>query len=422
MSAYDCDLYMDLMPLVRDGAVSETTRRVLEEHLEQCEHCRTLFDRLPKAEPTESEAQRTLTRIRRMWFRGTLIVMILGIALSICVTSFRGMTVLNFALMPLVGVAAYIALRSKGWWVPLGVFGVSFLGMLGHNALNGMNISPDAFGNTLLLAGYYGFLCAFGVMIAHLCHFVFARLEEEDPWERMKKRGGRVLLALLYMAYVVGATGLVQVFVGNPLAKASAEGDAAYYVERYYRGHEFTVGPAQYNMKRNGYSVWVYSTSSRDTYFEIYYNSLGIRTGDGYDRFVRTGYTTFWRLNDSYTAAVREILADSPFEPVDYQISLLRHRTEEEMGEFEFDKEYDLNLWAYDEGSVGVTYDSMTHGEKDPAELMLEVRRLMDEAGLGFEKLDLRIRYESGHNYYVILYSEITKENLAQNVSRYEFS
>ena len=422
MSAYDCDLYMDLMPLVRDGVGSNSTRRALEEHMALCQECRTLFAQQPKTDPIESEARETLDRIRKMWFRGTMIVMILGIGVSICVTSFRGMTALNFALMPMVGVAAYIGLRSKGWWVPLGVLGVSFLGMLGRYALAGELVSAEACVNTLLLAGYYGFLCAFGLLLAQLCHFVFERLEAVDLWGRVKKRMARAAVALLTLAAVVGFTGLVQVFFGNPLAKASAEGDAAYYVERYYRGHEFTITPAQYNMKRSGYSVWVYSTSSRDTYFEIYYNSLGIRTGDGYDRFVRTGYTTFWRLNDSYAAAVGKILEGSAFAPLDYQTILLHYQTEEEIGELEFDKEYDLNEWAYEEGSMGVAYDTATHGEKNPAELMLEIRRMMDEAGLGFAVLNIQIRHEGEHRYYTVPYGDITEENLAQNVGRDRYS
>ena len=36
MQAFDCDLYMDLMPLVKDGAASEDSRAALEAHLKEC--------------------------------------------------------------------------------------------------------------------------------------------------------------------------------------------------------------------------------------------------------------------------------------------------------------------------------------------------------------------------------------------------
>lgn len=424
MSVYDCDLYMDLMPLVRDGVVSEATRRALEEHLEHCENCRALFAQLPDTNPRESEAERTLSRIRRMWFWSTLLVMILGIVVSICITSFRGMTVLNFVLMPLVGIAAYVALRWRGWMVPGGVFMVSFFGMLGRYVLIDGNALNAVWENSLLLAGYYGFLCAFGVMAAHLCHYVFAHLDERNHWERLKKRLGRILLAIFYVVFVVGSTGIIQIFVGNPLVKATAEGDAAHYVQTRYRNHEFTVGEAEYNMKRAGYSVWVYSTSSRDTYFEIGYNSLGIRAWDSYDDYVVTGMTTYWRLGDSYNTAVADTLAGSPFVFVDYQTRLFSYPPEDWLDELEFDREYsreELNLWAEKTGTIGVSYDPVVHGVKNAAELLLEVRRMMDAAGLRFSVLNLQIQYESGHKYYTVPYGDITEENLAQNMNRYQY-
>lgn len=422
MNQYDCDLYMDLMPLVRDGAVSETSRQALEEHMEHCESCRALFAQLPDTEPVGLEAEQTLARIRKQWFRGTLILMVLGIAVSLCVTSFRGMTVLNFILMPLVGIAAYIALRWRGWLVPAGVFVVSLLGMLGRYTLIDGDALADVWVNTLFLAFYYGFLCAFGVMAAHLCHYVFAHLEEGTRWERIKKRLGRILVAVWYVVWVVGFSGFFQVFFGNPIAKASAEGDAAYYVERYYRGHEFTVGEAEYYSNRGGYSVWVHSTSSIDTYFEIGYNSLGIRTWDSYDDDVGTGMTTYWRLWESYNTAVADTLTGSPFEFVDYQTRLFSYPPEEWLDELEFDREYtqdELNLWAVETGTIGVSYDPAVNGEKTAAELLLEIRRLMDEAGIAFCSVELKVEYSAGNNYYTVPYEVIQEDTISDELHKY---
>ena len=45
---FDCDLYMDLMPLVKDGAASDASRMALEDHMRNCPLCRELYDTIPE--------------------------------------------------------------------------------------------------------------------------------------------------------------------------------------------------------------------------------------------------------------------------------------------------------------------------------------------------------------------------------------
>ena len=66
MKPLDCDVYMDLMPLVRDGAASEASRQALQSHLAGCGRCRALYDALPAAPAApDADAAQTLARLRR---------------------------------------------------------------------------------------------------------------------------------------------------------------------------------------------------------------------------------------------------------------------------------------------------------------------------------------------------------------------
>ncbi len=46
MKQFDCDVYMDLMPLVKDGVASEASGAALQEHLQSCPACRACFEEM----------------------------------------------------------------------------------------------------------------------------------------------------------------------------------------------------------------------------------------------------------------------------------------------------------------------------------------------------------------------------------------
>lgn len=101
MSRTPCDVIRDLLPLTIDGCCSAASRKLVEEHLEQCEDCKRTWQemtgQLPALEPepeeeTSPEAlgeetparamQKGLKKVRRRWI-ASLVILLLLIPLGI---------------------------------------------------------------------------------------------------------------------------------------------------------------------------------------------------------------------------------------------------------------------------------------------------------------------------------------------------
>ena len=70
MKKYDlpCNVIVDLLPLYNEGACSEESREIVEEHLQNCENCRELCGNIPipvKEEPPKPSESETFRKISR---------------------------------------------------------------------------------------------------------------------------------------------------------------------------------------------------------------------------------------------------------------------------------------------------------------------------------------------------------------------
>ena len=102
---YDCDVIRDLLPLYADRACSEKSRKMVEEHLEECPDCRNLVGMLLDTEIEESlagERDSVLDYSVRQFKRRAAVV---GSAVSGAIT------------LPVLIIAALILLsgRSVSW-------------------------------------------------------------------------------------------------------------------------------------------------------------------------------------------------------------------------------------------------------------------------------------------------------------------
>lgn len=99
MKQISCDIIKDVLPLYYDNVCSEPTRAMVEEHIAECEDCRTLLQKmsidmvLPTGAVTQHKMEGAeLQLIAKRWNRSKLIAFAKGliIATSICGLLFLG--------------------------------------------------------------------------------------------------------------------------------------------------------------------------------------------------------------------------------------------------------------------------------------------------------------------------------------------
>ncbi len=228
MQSFDCDLYMDLMPLVKDGAASEASRQALEAHLARCEGCRTLYDTIPETavEPDEGQVKNTLEKIRDRYNRYIMTMVVLGVLAGVLLTATRNMA-LTVAIFPLVGLAAYFIWRSRSLFVPLVVFSASWLLLSLRD------------GDATVAVGWsfnYAYACLVGVLAGGVIAFVFDKMELKSRLLRLLA----VLLVLIPVGY--GMIAMDVQIGGNPMFRESVQIRAREFLAEEFPDENWTVG------------------------------------------------------------------------------------------------------------------------------------------------------------------------------------
>lgn len=260
MQAFDCDLYMDLMPLVKDGAASESSRRALEEHLKECEMCRELYDTIPETnvEPDEGRVKRTMEKIRDRYHRSLMALVILGVLAGILLTMTRNM-MLTVAIFPMVGLAAYFVWRARSLFVPLVVFSVSWLLLSLRD------------GNTAEAVGWsfnYAYASLVGVVAGGVLAFIFDKIE-------LKSRLLRLAAVALVMIPVVYGMVVMDINIGgNPMFRESVEIRAQEYLDEAYAGEDLQISEIRSNTPLiYDYSVFVVDEDG-EVRFELWFDGI----------------------------------------------------------------------------------------------------------------------------------------------------
>lgn len=176
MNEISCDICMDLMPMVQDGAASEDSCRAVEEHIAHCEHCRALWPgEVPPKPHRQEEVFRKVQRKVQMF--STMLMMFcifFGLGLTAGSSVFY-----NCLIMPFIGALGYLVFQWKA------LYNVPILLFLMHFLVNGFGMIRGIQHLDVLTLIFWTFLyCIFavvGIVIAGLLHFAF---KKEDRYEK----------------------------------------------------------------------------------------------------------------------------------------------------------------------------------------------------------------------------------------------
>lgn len=262
----------------------------------------------------------------------------------------------------------------------------------------------------------------------------------------MKKKIIQIICWTVCIAFLCIGLWFLNAFFGNPISSSLAKSTAKRYLEEHYSGTDFEIVAVNYNLKTGGYSAHVQSPTSIDSYFTIYCNGLGSYQYDTAN-CITDGSNTYSRLSGEYWVLVREKL---PYDHFDIDIG---HGDLRVAGVFEiFDfvdvngerthytltkdygmdisvlipnGEYDILALGREHGSLCIDIIDNEVTVERAAEILLELKDILDSEGLPFHAIDFTLsapRNENGQKIgpsirlVEFLYDDIHEEGLIDRV------
>ncbi|MCR1897544.1 zf-HC2 domain-containing protein [Irregularibacter muris] len=173
-----CNIISDLMPLVKDGIASEESIKIVQEHMEECEKCKSDFQSFQDLalQDSQSRDMKIIFSIKRNIFITQISILIIGAIVGVALTNSMGMFY-NFLIMPIIGGISFITFKTKWHRIPLTIFLLSYLWQIIDLSLSEGFMWGILYGG-LFLSLIYGCLVVLGTIIAMLLKFAFKR--EED--------------------------------------------------------------------------------------------------------------------------------------------------------------------------------------------------------------------------------------------------
>lgn len=321
MYEISCEMCMDLLPLVRDGAASRDSREAVEHHLKTCAACRTMSE---GETPPEGDEQKALTKIAGKLRMFGLVLLGLGLLLGICLTErmISGLSAVFVVIVFLIGwLLRYAYTKGSG----------------------------------------------------------------------IRSRVLRVLAFVAALALSVGILLGCSALMGNPVSRHLAEAGAEEYLTEHYPGTDYRVERVLYDFKTGSYRAEVVSPTSVDTHFELKLDLLGNMEYDDYDECVANGMNTRNRLDKAYRELVDPILLRLN---LNYTLHIGYGDISYEEFTPELDEQYDLQKLGAQSGKLIVYIRDETVTPERAAEILLEIKALMDENGGTFHSIHFVLSYE----------------------------
>ena len=221
----------------------------------------------------------------------------------------------------------------------------------------------------------------------------------------MKKRIWKMAAMIAAIALILGLLWMGESLVGNPISKRRAQNAARQHLEAVYPGTDFVLDQVGYSFKDGGYYAHVTSPSSEDSAFTLAFDHWGKFRWDSYEDRVVHRENTARRVDLEYRQLAEKVLSQMEhYDPDGIQVARLELERRDWMQhedcspyamafeDLELDRVYDVGELGAQCGTVIFYVDTDDVTPEHAARLMLEIRRVMDQAGVGFRGLDLVLR------------------------------
>lgn len=248
----------------------------------------------------------------------------------------------------------------------------------------------------------------------------------------MSKKREDIIILIAVMIVLIGVVAfLVYTDYNSPTKRV--ERDVKAYLAQHYPDSDYEISSISFDDKYKNYIVSISSPSSADSWFTMTYDDDGTFMANSYEDQVVKKTNTAIRLSDEYAAAVKEALSAIPNCTVSAQAGRLlwshpddshpdpRYIVSEEL---QLDGAYDLAVLGKQAGDIWLRVEvDYANGAtvENLAQILLYVRKVLDEANLPFYQIRCRLNYRSGGNSKELvlddfLYDDIYEEGLEERL------
>ena len=222
----------------------------------------------------------------------------------------------------------------------------------------------------------------------------------------MKKRILKIAAFVFAIILIAGVCVFANALVGNPISKAIAKNTAEKHLEENYADKDFEIDGVVFSFKHGYYHAYISSASSVDSSFTLAIGLNGKLIEDYYEAHVLSGRNTADRIDRDYREMVDKVLNSKAFpynthiEYGDFEFYPREHLEEHTVPEYALITE-DLTLDAfYDVNELGAKHGMLTIYIEDNtvtierlSEILLDVKRIFDDAGVKFYMIDCVLEY-----------------------------
>jgi len=255
----------------------------------------------------------------------------------------------------------------------------------------------------------------------------------------MKKKWLKIAAFILALALIVGIGWFANALVGNPLSKLLAKNAAERHLEENYADTDFYIDSVNFSFKDTRYYAHIKSPSSIDSHFPLYIDMLGRIEHDFYQNDVLDGWNTAQRIGMDYRELVDTVLdnpsfpyvcdigyGDIEFIPKEYADNPDVPQYAFYIEDLEVDGIYDLREVGAQAGKLVLYIADDTITVERAAEIMLDIKNIIDDAGIAFYAMDFALRHpktEEGYNWDEsidindFLYADIYEDGFVERVA-----
>ncbi|NMA51297.1 MAG: hypothetical protein GX951_05595 [Mollicutes bacterium] len=245
----------------------------------------------------------------------------------------------------------------------------------------------------------------------------------------MKKVVKYIVITILVLGAIYGLF-ILSLMVGNPITRIKIKIAANKYIETNYKDKDYFIDKGYYNFKDENYYVVIKSKSSKDTYFDLIYNSKVKFIEDTYKKDVLSGSNTANRIDMKYKEIV-ELFLKNKFKDYlnfGYGTIVFSDKYDKEkylnMKDLILDKDYDINEFAKEAGYITVYFYDNNLDFDRAKELLIKLKEKLDEESISFYAIDFNLSLAE-HKYGTdndiifknILYSDFNSKDFAKILS-----